>query len=214
MSEQKKPIYKKRWFWITLLVLAIFGQMLNLISPKEEATAVSANQLKSNQAETAITIEETVKQEVPVESTTDVSNKVVAESDSKSNMNAKDEDAPVSEEIDTSVFVYAKDVKVTNAIEITEHIDVVIYMSDEVKKGLAVHHVISQTYHFLQQDKVKEAKTVTIGVMSGELRIAQITVDMNKFKAGEYIINSVMDASKIDKIDDEVRDYGEVMELW
>ncbi|SDM29991.1 hypothetical protein SAMN05428961_11325 [Paenibacillus sp. OK060] len=110
--------------------------------------------------------------------------------------------------------IYATDVEVTDAIDITEHIDVVVYMSEEVKEGLAVQHVISQTYNFLQQDKVNEAKTVTVGVMSGNLRIAQITVDMDKFKAGEHIINSVLDGSKNDKMDDEVRDYVKVMELW
>lgn len=211
----KKPIYKKKWFWIALLVLAIFGQILNLISPKEEEEiAEETKQSMSDQSDTTTKSEETRKQEVSVQSS-EKNNVAATDSKPKKQTEEKNEkDVLDSEEIDTSVFIYATDVEVTDALEITEHIDVVVHMSEKVKKGLAVHHVISQMYNFLQQDKVKAAKTVTIGVMSGNLRVAQLTVDMNKFEAGEHIINSVMDASKIDKMDDEVRDYGEVMELW
>lgn len=122
--------------------------------------------------------------------------------------------APEVPQIDTSVFVYAQDVKVTDALDITKHIDVVVYMSEDVGKGLAVQHVFTQLYDFLQQTKVKEAETVTVGIMSGDFRIAQITVDMGKFEAGEHFIRSVMDASKIDKMDDDIREYGESLELW
>ncbi|WP_440110210.1 hypothetical protein [Paenibacillus sp. QZ-Y1] len=125
-----------------------------------------------------------------------------------------DKSVPEDSQIDTSVFVYAQDIKVTDALDITNHIDVAVYMSEDVGKGLAVQHVFTQTYDFLQQDKVKEAKTVTIGIMSGDFRITQITVDMGKFEAGEHFIHSVMGASKIDKMDDDVREYGESLELW
>lgn len=85
-----------------------------------------------------------------------------------------------------------------------------------MKREWLTRHVILQTYDFLQQDRVKDAKTVTIGVMSGDMRITQITVDMSKFKVDEEkpMIEVVMEASKIDKMNDEVKKFGESLELW
>lgn len=116
--------------------------------------------------------------------------------------------------IDTSVFVYAESVDVTDARDITQHINVVVHMSTEPTPGLATQHVFSQAYDFLQQEDIQGAKTVTIGVMQGDLRISQITIDVSKFTAGDNIIKSVLDASNIDKMIDEVKEYGKVMNLW
>lgn len=116
--------------------------------------------------------------------------------------------------IETSVFVYATKVDVTDARDITQHIDLVVHMNEQVKPGLATQHVFTQAYDFLQQDDIKGAKTITIGVMSGKFRVAQITVDMSKFKPEEHLIKSVLKASTIDKMYPEVKDYGKVMELW
>ncbi|MGG4092076.1 hypothetical protein [Paenibacillus lautus] len=116
--------------------------------------------------------------------------------------------------IDTSGFVYATKVDVTDSRDITEHIDVVVHMKDSVKPGLATQHVFTQAYDFLQQDDIKGAKSVTIGVMSGDHRVSQITVDASKFKAEEHLIKSVLSASTIDKMYPEVEEYGQIMELW
>lgn len=127
------------------------------------------------------------------------------------------EKADVNEEqnlIDTSAFVYSTKVEVSDLRDITEHIDLAVYMNNSVKPGLATQHVFTQTYDFLQQKDIEGAKTVTIGVMSGEFRVAQITVERSTFKAGEHLIDSVLNASKIDKMNPDVKEYGEVMELW
>ncbi|AKM19787.1 hypothetical protein GARCT_02536 [Geobacillus sp. 12AMOR1] len=116
--------------------------------------------------------------------------------------------------IDTSVFEYAKKVNVTDSRETTKHIDVVVHMSTEPTPGLATRHVFSQTYDFLQQDDVKGAETITIGVMQGEKRIAQITVDIKKFQPGEQVIDSVLKASTIDKMSPEVKEFGKTTGLW
>ncbi|WP_339267704.1 hypothetical protein MKY48_27410 [Paenibacillus sp. FSL W8-0187] len=116
--------------------------------------------------------------------------------------------------IDTSVFAYAMKVDVTDSRDITEHIDLVVHMKDSVKPGLATQHVFTQAYDFLQQDDIKGAKTVTIGIMSGDHRVTQITVDAPKFKPEEHLIKSVLGASTIDKMYPEVKEYGQVMELW
>lgn len=116
--------------------------------------------------------------------------------------------------IDTSAFIYAKNVDVTDARNITKHIDLVVHMNEGPTPGLATQHVFIQTYDFLQQDDIIGADSITIGIMQGDFRISQITVDLTKFEAGENLINSVLQASKIDKMNDDVKEYGKVMELW
>lgn len=116
--------------------------------------------------------------------------------------------------IDTSVFAYAKKVDVTDARDITKHIDLAVHMSKDLEPGLATRHVFVQAYEFLQQEDIKGANTVTIGVMNGDIRVAQITVDATKFVAGENLIDSVLQVSTIDKMTPEVKEFGKVMEAW
>jgi ABC-type enterochelin transport system substrate-binding protein len=116
--------------------------------------------------------------------------------------------------IDTSVFVYAEKVVVTDARDITDHIDLVVHMSEKPTPGLATQHVLTQTYDFLQQKDIQGAKTITIGVMQGDLRISQFTIDVAKFKPTDHLIKSVLAASTIDKMNDEVKEFGKTMELW
>ncbi|WP_064199904.1 hypothetical protein [Brevibacillus brevis] len=116
--------------------------------------------------------------------------------------------------ISTEVFVYAKSVDINDSRELTQHIDVVVHMHEELTDGLATQHVLTQTYDFLQQEDIKGAKTVTIGVEQGDNRVSQFTVDVAKFKAGEHLIKSILDASTIDKMSDEVKEHGKIMELW
>jgi hypothetical protein len=125
----------------------------------------------------------------------------------------KQEEKP---KIETKVFVYAKSVEVTDARNITNHINLVINMSEELTPGLASNHVLNQTYDFLQQEDIKGANTVTIGVMQGKFRVFQFTVDLQKFKTDDKIAMShlVLKASKIDKMTDEVKQYGKTMQLW
>ncbi|MED4299735.1 hypothetical protein P9204_04385 [Geobacillus stearothermophilus] len=127
----------------------------------------------------------------------------------------KEEPAKKEEsKIDNSVFKYAEKVDITDARDITKHIDVVVHMSKELTPGLATRHVFAQTYDFLQQDDIKGADTITIGVMQGEIRVAQITVDVKKFQPGDQIIQSVLKAATIDKMRPEVKEFGKVTNLW
>lgn len=129
-----------------------------------------------------------------------------------------EKDTPVTpaatSNIDTSVFSYAESVDVTDSRDTAKHIDVVVHMSDELTPELATQHVFKQAYDFLQQADIKGAETVTIGVMNGDFRVAQITVDTAKFKAGENYFQSVMKASKIDKMNPEVKTYGKETGNW
>jgi hypothetical protein len=120
----------------------------------------------------------------------------------------------VDAEIDTSVFAFAQSVDITDARDTNKHIDLVVNMSEEITPALATQHVFLQTYNFLQQKDIKGADTITIGVMNGKFRVTQITVDCKKFVAGENLLTSVMAASKIDKMDDVVVQFGKETGFW
>ncbi|MER2060198.1 MAG: hypothetical protein ABTA16_15365 [Niallia sp.] len=118
--------------------------------------------------------------------------------------------------IDTSIFDLAKEINVTDARDITQHISLQIILKDAVKQGNGVQGVLTQAYDFLQQEDIAGANTITIFVNSGQLKIFQITIDTSKFKTDDEIsmIKLVLDASEIEKMTDEVKSYGEALELW
>lgn len=191
----KKTIYKQWWFWVAIIL--VIGAIGSITSNSEE-----------NNDALAVVKEEQPKQKNPVDKPTELKTTDQPVTEKQSQKTEK------TDGIDTSVFVYATKVDVTDARDITEHIDLVVHMNEDVKLGLATQHVFTQAYDFLQQDDIKGAKTVTIGVMSGNLRVAQITIEMSKFKPEGQLIKSVLEASSIDKMYPEVKDYGKVMELW
>jgi hypothetical protein len=128
------------------------------------------------------------------------------------------EETTVSEEaaIDTAVFAYAEDVEVTDARDITQHLNLVIHMSDELTPGLATQHILNQTYDFLQQQDIKGANTLTIGIMQADLRIFQFTINVKSFVPieSEPMAACVLKASQIDKMKPEVEEYGIAVGLW
>lgn len=116
--------------------------------------------------------------------------------------------------IDTSVFVYAEKVDVTDAIDINDHVTVFVHMSKNLNPGMAAQHVLNQSYDFLQQDDIKGAKTVTIAVSQSDIKVFQFTVEKNKFapKDNEPMSNVVLKTSKIDHMSNEVKEFAETME--
>lgn len=124
----------------------------------------------------------------------------------------------VSEEeqstINTDVFEYATKTEVTNAIDINDHVTVFVYMSEDLKPGLAAQHVLNQTYDFIQQEDVKDAKTISINVKQGDTKILMYTVETDKFKPNEEIPMSdlVLDASEVEFMIKEVEEAAEVFE--
>lgn len=194
------------------LIASLFALTLVLQACSNEATPSAAPSETANEPVVASGESEGVQSEKKANETKE---------DVQSNEDSSQEEVPTVADnegdeslINTSVFVYATKVDVTDSRDITEHIDVVVHMKDTVKPGLATQHVFTQSYDFLQQDDIKGAKTVTIGVMSGDHRVSQFTVDASKFKAEEHLIKSVLSASTIDKMYPEVEEYGKVMELW
>ncbi len=139
-----------------------------------------------------------VEQEVPVVE------EVVQESDPEEEV----------EGVNTDAFIYATNVDVTDARDISKHLDLVVHMSSELTPALATQHVILQSYEFLQQEDIKGADSITIGVMNGDFRVAQYTVDMNKFEPNGNLVESVLQASTIDKKDPKVDEYGKALEWW
>ncbi|MHC1683702.1 MAG: hypothetical protein AB6733_12210 [Clostridiaceae bacterium] len=114
--------------------------------------------------------------------------------------------------IKTDAFVYAKKVDITEAIDITKHVTATVFMSDELTPGLAVQHVLNQSYNFLQQAELKGADTVTIGVMKGDIRVFQYTVTMKKFVPNDSVKMSdvVLTASKVEKMTPQVEEFAKV----
>jgi Sec-independent protein translocase protein TatA len=138
------------------------------------------------------------------------------EVDTKKEENVEKEETEEVKEIDTSVFEYAKNIEITNAIDINEHVTVFVEMSEETAPGLAAQHVINQTYDFIQQDDIEGAKTVSIAVKQGDIKTTQFTVTKDKFTPDDSkpMSEAVLKASEIEFMTDEVKTYGETMGTW
>ncbi|MGG3452185.1 hypothetical protein [Domibacillus aminovorans] len=128
------------------------------------------------------------------------------------------EDIAAAEEksIDTSVFKFAKETEVTDAIDINKHVTVFVAMSEELAPGLAVQHVIKQTYDFLQQTDVEGAETITIAVTQGGQKIAMYIVQKDQFApdAEKPMTDVVLAASKMEFMTPEVEAFGQSLGTW
>ncbi|MEY9975707.1 hypothetical protein [Lysinibacillus sp. RC79] len=118
--------------------------------------------------------------------------------------------------IDTSVFEYAQAVDVTDAIDLNNHVTLIISMSEAITPGLATQHVVNQMYDFVQQVDVKGAKTIGINVKQGANKIAQFTVYTDKFVPNddEPMSDAVIAASEIEFMTDEVKNFGKTIGSW
>ncbi|WP_144449385.1 hypothetical protein [Halalkalibacter nanhaiisediminis] len=117
--------------------------------------------------------------------------------------------------IDTSMYQYATEVTVTDAIELNNYVSLMIYVNEENdNKGLQAQHVLNQTYDFLLQDAIEGADYVGINVVQGNQKILMFEVDTAKFQEDDEVpmADLVLRASEIEMIHDEVRQFAEVME--
>lgn len=128
---------------------------------------------------------------------------------------SEDDEQEENGEIDTSVFEYATGIEVTDAIDINEHVTVIIDMSEELSPGLAFQHIVNQTYDFIQQDDVQAAKTFGINIRQGGNKIAMFTVDRDKFKPNddEPMADLVLEASIVEMALPEVEQFAETMDM-
>ncbi len=55
----------------------------------------------------------------------------------------------------------------TDAIDLNNHVTLIISMSEAISPGLATQHVVNQMYDFVQQVDVKGDKTIGINVKQG-----------------------------------------------
>ena len=151
------------------------------------------------------------------EGSKDRENEVLKEtSEKEEDKKSEEEKQSKKDTIDTSVFIYAKSVNVTNAIDITEHVTVQIEAHEETNPGLAVQHILSQTFDFLQQEDLNGAKTVTIFVNHKNDKVMQITVNKDDFTPNDTdpMISLVLEASEIEKMTPEVKEHGKIMGTW
>ena len=125
------------------------------------------------------------------------------------------EEETVEQTIDTSMYEYSKDVKVTDAIDLNDYVSLIIEMNDNLEPGLAFQHATNQTYDFLQQDAINGAKKVGINIILNDRKIAMYEVDLNELKINddEPMAQLVLDASVVEVMVPEVKEYAEVMEL-
>lgn len=117
--------------------------------------------------------------------------------------------------IDISMYEYTENIDVTDAIEINNHITLMIEMDPSTKPGLAFQHVLNNTYDFLLQDIVQQADTVGINVIQNGVKLAMFTVHPKEFTPNDEIpmADLVLEASVVEMITPELEEYAEVMEL-
>lgn len=170
----------------------------------------------SPQKNTETIVEDNETSQATVSPTTEVNTTNKVEEPEVKPEESKTEEIEDEIKIDTSIFDLAKEVNVTDARDLTQHITLQIILKDAVKQGNGVQAVLTQTYDFLQQEDIAGANTITIFVNSGQLKIFQITIDTSKFKTNDEIsmVKLVLDAAEIEKMTDEVKSYGEALELW
>ena len=202
MVTNKKPFYKKWWF-ILIAVICVIGIVSEVSDDensevKKEGTATKTPEVTEEVESKEITEKEVVKEE----KTEEEEKKEVVE--------------VVETVIDTSVFEYATNTEVTDAIDINQHVTVKVFVSEEADAGMAVMNVVNQSYDFIQQDDVKDAKTITIFVTQNDKKIVQYTVQKDKFEPNDSVPMSdlVLNASEIEFMSDEVKAFGEAMETW
>lgn len=127
--------------------------------------------------------------------------------------NATEEDS--GNTIDTSMFEYTVDIEVTDALDVNDHITVMLYYNEELQPGMAFQHAANHSYEFLQQETVKEAKTIGINVVQGDKKLIMFTIHPEKFEENDEVpmANLVMEASIVEMIQPEVEEYAEIMEI-
>jgi hypothetical protein len=201
-EKTKKPFYKN--WWVSFFVILIIGV---LTSCGEEDTKQSSTPPNEETKVEEPKKEEPKKEDNPKKET---------ESKVASNNDLNKDKESNKYKIDTSVYSYAKKVDVTDAIELNNHVTVFVHMHEDTKPGLATQHVINQTYDFLQQKDIEGAKTVTVAVKQGDIKIAQFTVNKEKFTPidDKPMSECVLKASKIEFMTDEVKEYGTIMNTW
>ena len=103
----------------------------------------------------------------------------------------------------------------TDALEINDHITLMIDMPESNTMGLAFQHVANQTYEFLQQESAKEAKTIGINIRQDGTKIAMFTVHPDKFEENDEapMAQLVLDASIVEMALPEVEEYAETTDL-
>src|SRR5690625_5276787 len=113
------------------------------------------------------------------------------------------------------MYEYAENIDVTDALEINDHITLMIDMPESNAMGLAFQHAASQTYDFLKQESAKEAKTIGINVRQDGAKIAMFTVYPDEFEEGPEapMAQVVLEAAIVEMALPEVEEYAETMEL-
>lgn len=159
--------------------------------------------------------EETVKEET-VKETAPIEEVAAEETTEETTIEETPEEESEFGEIDTSVFEFAEETEVTDAIEINNYVTVFVDMSEDLTQGMAAQHVVNQTYDFIQQEDLEGANKVSINMRQGGTKLLMFEVDRKAFapKDDEPMANIVMEYSTIDMMSPEIEEYGAIMGAW
>lgn len=137
------------------------------------------------------------------------------ESENIQEIRDRDSEQTAETEIDTSMYEYAKNVQVTDAIDINNYVSLIIEMNDELTPGMAFQHATNQTYDFLLQDTIQEAEKVGINILLNEQKIAMYEITRNDFVENndKPMAQLVLDAATVQLMVPEVEQHAEIMEL-
>ena len=223
-SKRKKPWYLRWWFFA---IVAFVALILITGDYSEDEADVNTSKVAAESDKPEKSPDELAAEKAELErkaAEAEAKKKAdeerwLAESATKEKEDATKEKAESESrkmEIDTSVFEYAKNIEVTDAIDINEHVTLIITENDDAKPGMVTQNIVTQTYDFVQQGDVKGAKTIGINVIQSGNKIAQYTVYTDKFVPNddEPMSDAVIAASEIEFMTDEVKEFGKTMGSW
>jgi hypothetical protein len=201
----RSQLTRKHFIIATFVVFVLIGILPGNKDSATETIAIS-NETKGSEDKTQTKAEEKAKTEADdaAKKNTDEKEQVSKTKDASNN------------DVNTEVFMnYAEKVEAKMS-KVTNHLDVVITLPRGGHQGNLITSMITNTYYFLEQEDVMKAKTATFGFMMDDLRIFQYTTDVEKFNRtkNDTFIESIFGASKIEKMNDGLKEYGEVMGRW
>lgn len=190
---------KVLFFLISMLVSML---VLVACNDEDDAQETSADKAKATEK-----VENSEENDVDVEN----DDEKLANEEEQVNEDNKEETAS----IDTSMYEYSPNVEVTDAIDINNHITLMIDMNDNLEAGLAFMHATNQTLDFIEQNNMENVETIGVNVRLNEIKIAMFTVHPNEIEnnENESMANIVLNASDVEMISPEVEDFANNMEL-
>ncbi|MEA0565559.1 hypothetical protein [Lysinibacillus irui] len=153
--------------------------------------------------------EQKIEYPIPKENGTEQSGTENQENESDQNQQPTD--------VDTSFFKFAKSVEVIDNRATSNNLLVWIDYSADSEPGMSTLNTLNQAFDFLQQADVINTGTVTLAIRVDDVKVAQFNTKPSNidFKNGEVgMADLVVNGSDIEYLNEGVKAFGQVMELW